>query len=232
MRRVLNYAAQLELLKRNPLIGVKGLKNDSRKSIWLRTPEIDRLLNCCDPWLRDLMEFRVLTGARPSEAMIFGERNVDLHRQEFWLCTLKKRTPGEHRRYFSIPGQGSRFSKLLARLNPHPKTGLYFGRSDGEPHKLITVEHAFGRARKLAGLDHVTSYDLRGTFAMHRAMVVKGFRQLQTEMGHSNPNSIQSYLDEAARFGPEESIFYEGEKNGAESGEASLRKSPKAMPEV
>jgi integrase len=213
MKRILNYGTQLGLLKRNPLLGVKGLKNESRRSIWLPKADIDRLLESCEPWLRDLMEFRVLTGARPSEAAVVGERNWDRAKDEFWVCTLKKRTPGEHRRYFSIPTLGSRFRKLLERLKPHPKTGLYFGRPDGEPHKLITVEHAFGRARKLANLDHITSYDLRGTFAMHRAMVVKGFRQLQSEMGHSNPNSIQSYLDEAARYSPEESIFYEDSKD-------------------
>jgi integrase len=213
LKRILNYGTQLGLLKRNPLLGVKGLKNESRKSIWLAKGDIERLLESCEPWLRDLMEFRVLTGARPSEAAVVGERNVDRAKDEIWVCTLKKRTPGEHRRYFSIPTLGSRFRKLLGRLKPHPKTGLYFYRPDGTPYQLITVEHAFGRARTLANLPHITSYDLRGTFAMHRAMVVKGFRQLQSEMGHSNPNSIQSYLDEAARCSPEESIFYEDAKN-------------------
>ena len=169
----------------------------------------DRLLESCEPWLRDLMEFRVLTGARPSEAAVVGERNWDRSKNEFWVCTLKKRTPGEHRRYFSIPTLGLRFRSLLERLKPHPRTGLYFCKPDGEAYQLDTVEHAFSRARVLANLSHITSYDLRGTFAMHRAMVVQGFRQLQSEMGHSNPNSIQSYLDEAARYRPEDSIFYE-----------------------
>jgi integrase len=216
LKRVLNYAVQLGIIKRNPLVGVKGLKNESRRSIWLRRQEIERLLGCCDSWLRDLLEFRVLTGARPSEALTFGEQNMDWRRDECWVRTLKKRTPGEHRRYFSVPSLGARFRKLLGRLKPHPKTGLYFSRRDGAPHKLITVEKAFERVRKLAGLEHVISYDLRGTFAMHRAMVVRNFRQLQAEMGHSNPNSIQSYLDEASRFRPEESIFYEGAQKSSD----------------
>lgn len=213
MKRILNYAVQLRLLKHNPLLGVKGLKNESRKSIWLRKEEIEQLLNCCEPWLRDLLEFRVLTGARPSEALTFGEPNVDWRRDEFWVRTLKKRTPGDHRRYFSISGLGPQFIGLLKRLKPHHKTGLYFCRPDGSPYKLDFIEHCFSRVRKIAGFDHMTSYDLRGTFAMHRAMVVKSFRQLQAEMGHSNPNSIQSYLDEAARYLPEDSIFHESKDN-------------------
>ncbi len=221
VKRVLNYATQLGLLKRNPLLGIKGLKIESRRSIWLSKAEVDRLLDCCaEPWLRDLMEFRVLTGARPNEAAVFGERNVDWAKGEFWIKTLKKRTHGDHPRYFAISTIGVRMKNLLQRLKPHPTTGLYFCRPDGLPHQLVTVEHAFGRARRLAKLDHITSYDLRGTFAMHRAMVVKSFRQLQSEMGHSNPNSIQSYLDSAARYSPEESIFYDPELHGASKGHA------------
>lgn len=209
LRRALNYAAQLGQIKRNPLLGVKGLKSESRREIWLRKQEIERLLGCCDSWLREITEFRILTGARPTEALRFGQENVDCERGEFWLQTLKKRKEGTHKRYFSIASLGPRFDKLLKGLRPHPETGFFFCRADGKPYPLITVQHGFVRARKLAGLDKVIPYDLRGTFAMHRAMVVKNFRQLQAEMGHGNPMSIQSYLDEASRYRKEESIFYE-----------------------
>lgn len=211
LRRSLNYAVQLGLLKRNPLIGVKGLKGKSRREIWLRKHEIERLLGCCDNWLKDLVEFRTLTGARPTEALMFGKDNVDILRGEISLHTLKKRTNGPHKRYFSIISLGSRFANLLARLKPHAVTNLYFANADGTPYSVEKVDKAFRAARKLASLDKVTPYDLRGTFAMHRAMVVKNFRQLQTEMGHSNPMSIQSYLDEASRYQKEESIFYDPE---------------------
>ena len=232
MKRVLNYGTQLGLLKRNPLLGVKGLKIDSRRSIWLSKVEIERLLDCCDPWLRDLMEFRVLTGARPSEAAVFGERNVDRSKDELWVVTLKKRTAGDHPRYFAISTLGRRMLKLLDRLKAHPKTGLYFCQPSGEPYKLDMVEHSFQRVRGLAKLNHITSYDLRGTFAMHRAMVVKSFRQLQSEMGHSNPNSIQSYLDSASRFSPEESIFYDPKLHGKGKAAALVKGEVEAGPSV
>lgn len=221
LRRALNYGVQLGLIKRNPLLGVKGLKNENRREIWLRRHEIERLLGCCPKWLAEVVEFRILTGARPGEAILFGKDNVDWTRGELWLHTLKKRHGGTHERYFSIAGLGPRFEKLLRRLTPHPVTGLYFPNRFGRPLSLTTIEHAFQKARSLASMDEVMPYDLRGTFAMHRAIVVKNFRQLQTEMGHSNPNSIQSYLDEARRFQKEESIFYvpEAENSDVESAE-------------
>ncbi len=190
LRRTLNYSVQLGLVKRNPLLGVKGLKNENRRETWLKKQEIERLLGCCPKWLADLMEFRILTGARPSEAVLFGKDNLDWSRGEIWLTTLKKRKAGSHRRYFSIPSLGRRFEKLLRRLEPHPVSGLYFVNRFGKPLSLCTIEHAFVRARALAGMEKLTPYDLRGTFAMHRAMVVKNFRQLQTEMGHYVVSSV------------------------------------------
>lgn len=208
LKRILSYAERLELVKRNVLSSAKGLKVGSRRSIWLRSPEIDKLLAECDGILRDIVEFRILTGARPSEALHFGKQNVDTARGEIWIRTLKKRDGKEHRRYILIKSLGPRFAALLKRLKPHPVSGLYFANPNGNPLSLWNMEHKFLAARDRAGLGHVIPYDLRGTFAMHRAMIVKNFRQLQTEMGHGNPQSIQSYLDEASRFAPEESIFF------------------------
>jgi hypothetical protein len=43
---------------------------------------------------------------------------------------------------------------------------------------------------------------------MHRAIVVRDFRQLQMELGHEDPTSVQSYLDNTARMRREDSIFH------------------------
>lgn len=42
---------------------------------------------------------------------------------------------------------------------------------------------------------------------MHRAIMIKDFRQLQMELGHEDPLSVQSYLDNTSRMNPEDSIF-------------------------
>lgn len=62
--------------------------------------------------------------------------------------------------------------------------------------------------RKKANLPQYRFHDLRHTFAMHRVMTRITFRQLQIELGHSSPQSVQAYLDQATRFDPKESIFY------------------------
>ncbi len=105
---------------------------------------------------------------------------------------------------------GTRGPSAAGSLASHPVTGLFFYNSKtGLRYVERYLQKAFCKAVKAAGIKRrVVPYDLRGTFATHRAMVVKNFRQLQTEMGQLDPKSIQNYLDEAQRFEPKESIFW------------------------
>ena len=65
----------------------------------------------------------------------------------------------------------------------------------------------------MAGLEEFHLQALRQTFPMHRATTRITFRQFQVELGHSSPQSIQAYLDQAVRFDAKQSIFYrENEK--------------------
>ena len=94
----------------------------------------------------------------------------------------------------------------------HPMSGLYFcNPKTGEPNDARHVLNVFDKAvdaAKIVKRLPVTPYDLRGSFATHRAMVVRSFRQLQTEMGHSSPKSIEHYLASASHHRPQESIFH------------------------
>ena len=116
-------------------------------------------------------------------------------------------------REFEVTSLGPRFTALLERLKPHPKTGYYFYANYKFSVSHLSVAYAerrFAEARVAAELPDIHMHDLRGTFAMHRAMVVATFHQLQQELGHRDARSVQSYLDSASQFrsDPKESIFY------------------------
>ncbi len=217
LRRVLDYAESAGLIKKNPIKPVKGLPVGDRSHIWLRLPEIDRLLEKCDPTIKPLVEYMVLTGARIGEALDF--RKGDVRNGKLYVPTEKQgRSAREQMREFDIASLGPRFTALLARLTPHPETGFYFyalgHAGTGGALSYNYFQTLFSRARKAAGLagdgstERLHPHDLRGTFAMHRAMVINSFRQLQAELGHGNPRSMQAYLDRARQFDPKESIFY------------------------
>lgn len=209
LRRMMDYAISLGYIRENRIPVARGLPVSNRSDIWLKTEEIDRLLLKCDPTIRPIVEFFVLTGARVGEARDF--RREDLRADKLLLPTEKRRRPPrEAMRAFNIASLGPRFARLLPQLKANPKSGYIFFLEDNNlsPISYSYLHQKFLEARKTASLPHFRLHDLRGTFAMHRAMVVRSFRQLQTELGHGDARSIQSYLDRTEHFNPEESIFH------------------------
>lgn len=224
LRRVMDYAESAGLIKKNPIKPVKGLPVGDRAHIWLRLPQIDHLLEKCDPTIKPLVEYMILTGARIGEALDF--RQGDVRNGKLYVPTEKQGRPArDQMREFDIVSLGPRFAALLGRLSPHPKTGYYFYAFErggtGSALSYNYFQRLFSEAREAARLpelqpnEKLHPHDLRGTFAMHRAMVVNSFRQLQAELGHGNPRSMQAYLDRARQFDPKESVFYTDSARGA-----------------
>lgn len=211
LRRVMAYAVAVGLVKTNPIPAATGLHVGNRSEIWLRRSQIDHLLSKCPPLIAPLVEYMVLTGARLGEALDF--RVGDLRGGRLFVPTLKRKKPMRSAmREFEVAGLGPRFTALLARLQPHPVTGYYFYANKFSKTSLSVAyaNRRFIEAREAAELPEIHMHDLRGTFAMHRAMVVATFHQLQQELGHRDARSVQSYLDSASQFrsDPKESIFY------------------------
>lgn len=207
--RAMSFAASLELIKKNVLPPVKGLPSADRSWIWLRLPQIERLLTSCPQRIRLLTEFLILTGARIGEALLLQAGDVDYRRGVVLIPTEKQKRPARDcRRKLTITDLGPRFTALLSKMNPDPKTGSYFP----IPYQAVSDNFVVARERaklreEFDGVDfHV--HDLRGTFAVHRGVVIKTMRQLEAELGHNDWKSLQSYLDRADQLAPEESIFY------------------------
>lgn len=115
-------------------------------------------------------------------------------------------------REFNTASLGPRWARLEQQLNPHPESGFHFYARErnktGRPLSYSYFQRLFTQAKIAAGLPHIKPHDLRGTFAIHRAIVVKNFRQLLIKMGQSDARSIESYLARSQRFDPKESYFY------------------------
>lgn len=207
--RIMDFAVSMGLVKKNLLSSVRGLPSADRSWIWLRLPQIGRLIESCPDRIRLLVEFMILTGARIGEALLVQDGDVKWDRGGILIPTEKRKCPPrESMRALKIESLGPRFAALLPKLKPDAASGRYF------PMSPYVVNDNFIVARKKAGLDiafpgvafHV--HDLRGTFCVHRAMVVQSFRQLQYELGHRDAKSVQSYLDRAQEFEPSDSIFF------------------------
>ncbi|MBI5882183.1 MAG: tyrosine-type recombinase/integrase [Elusimicrobia bacterium] len=209
LRRVMDYAVRRGLIAVNPVPPVQGLSSGSRRDIYLTRQQIDFLLEHCGPVIRVLVEFMIWTGARINEALDL--KKGDIKGGKLFLPTEKRRCPPrDFMRELDIESLGPRFARLLGELKPHPKTGFYFYApgSDGRPLSYTYFQRLFSEAKKAAGLEHIRPHDTRGTFTVHRSLVVKTVRQLQIELGQSDVRSIDSYLARVKSFDPKESIFF------------------------
>ena len=212
LNQVMEYAVGMDYLKENPLAGLKRLPIVHRAMFWLSKKQFDEQIVPASMEYkggryRDLVEFATCSGARLNEALVAHKDDINWDRSELRLLTLKRRKRMKVYRYISIKEIGPRLDNVLKRLKPHPETGYFFTKKNGQPRDSGHMDHVFGDICERAKLAQFHFHDLRHTFAMHRAMTQITFRQLQIELGHSSPQSVQAYLDEAARFEPEQSLF-------------------------
>lgn len=212
LSQVIEYAVQTDYLKENPLAGLKRLPTVHRDMFWLTKEQFDgQLVPAAVAYVRgryrDLIEFAAYTGARRNEILLFHADDIDWKRGEVRLTTLKRRKRQKAERFLAIKDIGPRLENLLKRMKPHPQTGYFFVTRDGKPWNDHYVNKVFLILRRKADLVQYRFHDLRHTFAMHRVMTRITFRQLQIELGHSSPQSVQAYLDQAVRFDSKESLF-------------------------
>ncbi|MDE2491547.1 MAG: tyrosine-type recombinase/integrase [Elusimicrobia bacterium] len=215
LSQILAYAVQVDYLNDNPVVGLKRLPVVHRSMFWLSREQFDnKLMPAAARSIRGvhqgLLEFAAYTGGRLNEVLQAHADDVDWGRGELRLLTLKRRTNLKVHRYLSIRDIGPRLESLLRRLKPHPESGYFFTKRDGSPNNDDHIKHVFRLIADAAGLNDYRFHDLRHTYAMHRAMTHVTFRQLQIELGHASPQSIQAYLDQAVRFEAGQSLFCRG----------------------
>lgn len=212
---ILEYAVEIGRIRRNPLLGFRerSLIPENRAEFWLTTPQIEKFLDAAaELGHRDLFELMFLTGARRSEVRLLKQKYLELKPGYIAVPTLKRGVPPEQAlRFLEIQSLGPRFSELLSRLTPAGGEGYFFpGYGDDEPVCSGTLNYWFYQILKIRPeFSKYHLHDTRGTFTVHRAMVIKSFRQLMVELGHTNAQSVQSYLAIAEAHLPEESIFFE-----------------------
>lgn len=206
----MDYAVSFGFLISNPLKKLSRPKGQPRKGFWMTKEQIEKFLSKLTGIYHDLGEFMIWTGARIGESLLFNKKSLLKSNTILKLLIEKtKKSEGTKYRYLKIDSLGSRFESLLKRLNLHPITGYYFSNSEGNPVNMRQVQKEFKKAFKAAGLKNFVGHDMRGTFAMHRAIVITNFYELMREIGHKSPVSLQAYIDEAGTLEKSDSIFYD-----------------------
>ncbi|ENM6467160.1 site-specific integrase [Morganella morganii] len=124
---------------------------------WLEQHQAIALINSlANDWMRNVVSFALLTGARKTEILSLEWKHVDLSRRVA-IITASKAKSGRGR---AIPLNDDAVN-ILSNI---PREGEYVFGEDGKQRNDI-YRHDFRRAMDLSGIDDFRFHDLRHTWA-------------------------------------------------------------------
>jgi len=191
LRHLFNKAIEWSYLTRNPLQGVKLLKEPPGRTRYLKTEEIGRLLEVIDSFSNDIRSYlkpivliALNTGLRKREILRLKWRDIDLVKKKITVTITKT---NEIR---TVPMNESLYQELK-KMSQDQESEYIFCNKKGVPYG--NVRKSFDRALKIAGIDNFRFHDLRHTFASQ--LVINGcdIRTVQQLMGHKDIKMTMRY---------------------------------------
>jgi integrase len=165
LRRMVNYAMRERGVKlsENPALGVKHFKEEKRER-WLAAGELPAFFRAVgeesNPDIRDYVMLSLLTGARRSNVLSMGWREIDLERA-VWAIPAAKFKTGKP---LVIPLAVQAVEILEARKRAYGHTGFVFP-STSKAGCMVEPKRGWARILKRAGIENLRLHDLRHTLA-------------------------------------------------------------------
>lgn len=192
LKGMLSRAVEWEYIKRNPLHGMRLLKESAIRERYLTPEDAERLIKAAGKHLRDIIVFALATGMRQSE--IFGLTWNDVvinERFKFGEITVvgkggKRRNIRMNRTVFEMLKRRRENSSSLY-VFPSPRTGA----------RLNNVKRSFASALKRAGIMNFRFHDLRHTAASWMVQGGADIYAVQMILGHSHIRTTQRYAHQS-----------------------------------
>lgn len=188
-KHVYNLAIrEWEWTANNPFAKVPMEPVHNERVRFLTEDEYPALLNACDNWLRPIVRIAVHTGMRQGNILNLKWQEVDLGGDAILLEHIKSggrlRVPMDE----TVKGLLRELSKVRHITSPY-----VFHDSNGNRFSASTVQHAFQRVCKKAGISNFKFHDLRHTFASHLAQRGISLDKIQSLLGHKEFKMTQRY---------------------------------------
>jgi integrase len=189
MKKAFNLAIrEWEWVKDNPVSMVSMEEENNKRDRWLTPEEEVGLLDVCPAWLKELVTFALNTGMRLGEILSLEWKDVDLFRKTVTVSKSKNKEPR------TIPINETVFEMLKNKAKVKSiKTNLLFYTDAHTRFNITTVDHAFQKALKKAGIENFRFHDLRHTFATRLIQSGKDLYKVQRLLGHKSPAMTQRY---------------------------------------
>ena len=184
LKCMFNKAIEWGKADKNPLKGMKPLKENNKRLRFLEKNEILKLIDCCSPHLKPIVIVAVNSGMRTGEILNLKWNDVDYKRNLLYLIETKNNEKRE------IP-LNDIVKKTLIKVLKHPDSAYIFCNKNGKPYESIKT--SFHTAMKRAGIENFRFHDLRHTFASHLVMMGIDLRTVQELLGHKSFEMVLRY---------------------------------------
>jgi integrase len=192
LKRLFNKAIEWGHAEKNPVVGVKLLREDNSRVRYLDDSERKTLLNACPDWLKNIVEVAMFTGIRRKELFGLMWKDVDLARGQMAV----RETKNSEVRYLPI---SSELVKTLTRIPKELGNPYVFARQDGS--WPINFRKEWDRTIRRSGLKDFHLHDLRHTFASYLIMAGGAdIKTVQELLGHKTLQMTLRYAHLAPEY--------------------------------
>jgi integrase len=184
LKHMFTKAIDWEYLKRNPVKGIKMLKEPPGRLRYLEPNEIEVLLSKCSDHLQPIVITAVNTGMRKSEILNLKWTDLDLKNRKIIIRNSKNNTSR------IIPINQTLYDVFL-HLKEVSRNDYVFVDTDG--HHLGDIKKGFTAALRRAMIQDFRFHDLRHTFGSHLVMQGVDLRTIQQILGHKDIKMTMRY---------------------------------------
>lgn len=193
-----NWALKTGLIRRNPVAGVERPESRSRSRDLIIDIELhSAILKTASPALGELLSFLRDTGCRPGEACAAEARYFDASLNAIVYPRSFAIKPGEHRhktakrkdRIIFLSGDALQLVKRLAAKHP---TGPLFRTKYRKGWTVMGLSKAMTKLRDAAGIEGLTAYTYRHTFAT-QFLLTGGSVDILAELLGNSPEVIRRH---------------------------------------
>lgn len=185
LKTAFSKALKYNLIKTDPLIGLKLLPENNVREELLSQDQFHRLLDECPEHIRPIVLVAYYTGMRKSELLNLTWNEVDI--EQGFIRLKAEQTKTRTRR--SIPMHPSVCSllKTIPRAIHIPNVFLL----NGKP--IREIKNGFKSACKRAGLDNFTFHDLRHCAINNLRLAGNDYFKIMSMSGHKTTNVFKRY---------------------------------------
>lgn len=185
LHHVFSKAVELEMVEENPFERGKSLilKENNQRVRFLSQKEINKLLDECPKYLRQIVVCALNTGMRRGEIL-----NLKWEQIRNGFIYLRKTKSNEAREIPLNNTLEALFREI--RKERHLKSEYVFTYKDRPLHGL---KKSFSGALKRAGIEDFRFHDLRHTFASHLIMSGASIKDVQELLGHKDTKMTNRY---------------------------------------